>query len=327
MTLRDVPQLAGWLLLLAVLAGLAERAWPMLDVVAAFRLHLAVAAGGLAALAVGFGFWGTAFPTLLAAGIAAATLGPVWQPEARPAAAAGTPVRLLAANLYYWNADPAAVVRAVAALDPDIVISVETTRAMAEGPEGLASRYPYAVLAPSGTVRTAIFSRFPIEKGEVNLADGRGPLAALGEIRIAPDTRLGLIGVHFLRSAAGKRDRQLAGLERLAASLDAPLAVAGDFNAAPWTSLVAAAAARTGTTIPGGHRVTWRGRYPGVDWAEPYGHQIDHVLADPRIGIASLRAVPLPGSDHLGLMAELIVPPNDAGGLVAAEDGRTEETQ
>jgi endonuclease/exonuclease/phosphatase family metal-dependent hydrolase len=41
---------------------------------------------------------------------------------------------------------------------------------------------------------------------------------------------------------------------------------------------------------------------------------IDHVLADERVRVASARIVSIPGSDHRGVLAELVLPEADRGG-------------
>ena len=40
---------------------------------------------------------------------------------------------------------------------------------------------------------------------------------------------------------------------------------------------------------------------------------IDHVLADPRIRVISARSVAIPGSDHRGVLADLLLPRASAG--------------
>jgi endonuclease/exonuclease/phosphatase (EEP) superfamily protein YafD len=96
----------------------------------------------------------------------------------------------------------------------------------------------------------------------------------------------------------------------MAEGLGHPLIVAGDFNAAPWSWLVERAAEVTGTTVLGGYRVTWKGRYrtPLGALPEPWGHQIDQILLSSGIGIASVETLALPGSDHRGLLVSLRVP-------------------
>ena len=40
----------------------------------------------------------------------------------------------------------------------------------------------------------------------------------------------------------------------------------------------------------------------------PAQSTIDHVLADPRMRVISARSVAIPGSDHRGVLAELLLP-------------------
>jgi endonuclease/exonuclease/phosphatase family metal-dependent hydrolase len=37
---------------------------------------------------------------------------------------------------------------------------------------------------------------------------------------------------------------------------------------------------------------------------------LDHVLVDPRIGVAAVDLVHVPGSDHRALVADLVLPPS-----------------
>ena len=58
-----------------------------------------------------------------------------------------------------------------------------------------------------------------------------------------------------------------------------------------------------------GLRMTW-----STDGALPPLVAIDHVLADRRVRVASARRVPIAGSDHDGVLAELVLPDADRGG-------------
>jgi endonuclease/exonuclease/phosphatase family metal-dependent hydrolase len=48
-------------------------------------------------------------------------------------------------------------------------------------------------------------------------------------------------------------------------------------------------------------------------WAPPLV-AIDHVLADRRIRVVSSKIVPIGGSDHRGVLTELLLPDADRGG-------------
>lgn len=307
-----LARLLAWALLGAVLAGIGERYLAELGPLAAFRLQLAALAALMLLGGVVLRAWGVALPAGLALLAALATLGPVWASPERPAAAGGRPLTLLFANVWMRNPVPQAMQAAILSADADVVVLAEAPRMLATGP--LDAAYPHRVVRAQDRhpLRTAIWSRYPLAAGAVNMDDGVGPNAAAALVEIAPDAALGLIGVHFARATSGEVEAQLEGLGRLAAPYGPPRVVIGDFNAAPWSRVVAEAAARSGTVPAAGFRVTWRGRYPLIGIGAPLGHQIDHLLASPGVGIAGLETVSIPGSDHLGLLARLVVPAGTA---------------
>ena len=100
------------------------------------------------------------------------------------------------------------------------------------------------------------------------------------------------------------------GVEALAARLAAihgPLAVMGDFNAAPWSRTLRQLSDRAG--LRRRHRAlgTYRGGAGGRGgaWFVPGGLPIDHILTRPGLAAESVRTIEIPGSDHLGLAATL----------------------
>ena len=90
--------------------------------------------------------------------------------------------------------------------------------------------------------------------------------------------------------------------------------LAGDFNAtldhAELRRLIGRgyhdAAERAGVAL----RPTW----PVGKGLLPTLITIDHVLADRRVRVVSARSVRIPGSDHRGVLAELLLPDADRGG-------------
>ena len=301
---------AAVLLFLLTLAGYAGRWHPTLEVMANFRLHLAVLAGilgmvlGLAGRRRGAGL---ALLTML---IGAAGLGPVFDPVERPGT--GRPLTLLYANLRDRNPEPDALAAMLRAIDADILITSETMRAVADGAGGLRAAYPYRLVsAGSGAaLRTAIWSKYPLSDGELYLNNTVAPTAAAAIADLGNGTTLGLIGAHFSRPFERLHRIQAEALGPIAERLGRPLIVAGDFNAAPWSWVVARAAEVTGTDVLGGYRVTWKGHYrtPLGPLPEPWGHQIDQILLSSGIGIVSVETLDLPGSDHRGLLLRLRIP-------------------
>jgi endonuclease/exonuclease/phosphatase family metal-dependent hydrolase len=60
--------------------------------------------------------------------------------------------------------------------------------------------------------------------------------------------------------------------------------------------------------------VALRPTWPGDRALIPTVVTIDHVLADRRIRVVSVRTVAIPGSDHRGVLADLLLPDADRGG-------------
>ena len=81
--------------------------------------------------------------------------------------------------------------------------------------------------------------------------------------------------------------------------------VLGDCNATPWNHTFVQLLASTGLQLAtvGGWRATWTTSLP---W--PLRIPIDHILCSPGIGVAATRLGPDLGSDHLPVIADLLVP-------------------
>lgn len=296
--------LAAALLALVVL-GYGEAWVRWLDAVSAFRLHLGVIAVAVALIALLARRRLAAAVAAVAVGLSLVGLGPVWQAPTLDGPEDGASFTLLFANIRFRNPDLPAAAEALLAEEADVLVTVETPE---EAFALLAPAYPYRAIRqrPGRVLRSVIWSRHPLEAPAVHLDETRGPVAAAAVVDLG-EARVGLIGGHFMRAWLGLAEGQIDGLAGMAGTIDAPLVVAGDMNAVPWSRLVAEAANVTGTRVLGGYRVTWRGRYPG-GLPEPWGHQIDHLLAAPGVGVDAVHTVAIPGSDHRGLLARITVP-------------------
>lgn len=298
------------LLLAGIAAGYGERWDPALAALANFRLHLGLLAAGLGVLAGILSLRQTSGLAFAAMLLAAWGLGPVLDKAARPET--GRQVTLLYANLWNRNPEPAQLRAALIATDADILITSETMRAVTDGADGLRAHYPYRLVSTRAVpvLRTAIWSKFPLRDGRLFLDNNVAPTGAAATADLGEGLRLGVIGGHFSRPSEGLQQTQAEGLGAMAAGVARPLVIAADFNAAPWTWVVTHAAQVTGTRVAGGHRITWKGSYqtPLGPVPEPWGHQIDQVLASPELGIDEITAIPLPGSDHRGVLVRLVIP-------------------
>jgi endonuclease/exonuclease/phosphatase (EEP) superfamily protein YafD len=221
------------------------------------------------------------------------------------------------ANLQHLNPESEALGAVLRAVDADILISSETTLAVAGDAGPLREHYPFRQINSTSNawIRTAIWSKFPLSGGRLYLNNTVAPTAASAVADLGEGFRLGVIGAHFSRPSEGLRQVQADALGPMAEVLrdqqpTLPLIIAGDFNAPPWSWIVNRALEVTGTRIIGGHRITWKGDYPTPFGSipAPWGHQIDHILVSEGIIIDTIETVALPGSDHLGLFVHLRIP-------------------
>lgn len=119
---------------------------------------------------------------------------------------------------------------------------------------------------------------------------------------------LTLVGLHLLKPWFGdmaEYDDALA-MEELGRHAG-PVAVVGDFNAAPWSARM--------QRIARACALSWPRRVPGT-WPAPMGAAgvpIDLALAGRGARIAAIAPWPVPGSDHRGLLLRLEMPAETHG--------------
>ncbi len=301
-----VPALAGTLLRVdaptddtgAMLASFVPYALPLYALVLLLLLVALVRARRRAPVAV------------LAVVVAALTalhvswVAPSFVPDDRPVA--GPSFTVLAQNVYLGRADTGHL--AEVAAGADVVVLSETDRRFLARLQTPAwnDRFPYAVGALGGPPSdTTVFSRFPLTDSHplgsspatqwVTTVDvpGRSPVRLLGAHPCNPYCGGGAFAADHAALEAAVRD-----------NLSMPLVVAGDLNAiddhAPLQRL-RADGMRSATDLVG---AGWVPTWP-TNRAFPPLLPIDHVLVDDRLTVTSLETVPMPGSDHLGLLATL----------------------
>ncbi len=299
----------------AVLPAYAGQALPALDVLAGL-LPLAVPAGIaalLAALAVGRGRWAVLAAVILC--LAAGRLLPEWleAPSGAEAGTGGRTIRVLSHNLHDGGSDPARQMRALAQSGADILLLQENKAASARALDALAPVYPYRDRC--GACEIAILSRLPMDEVRWRLpgpdARASGPALFRAVVHVAPGVDVMVISLHAPR--ATHVEEHAAYLESLASALlphiRPRMILAGDFNEVPWS----AAMRRLEKDIRPLRRIT-RGAfsYPalidGREWPLPL-LPIDHMFAGTGIAVESVRVLPATGSDHLPIIADLVVGP------------------
>src|SRR5690606_15531451 len=167
--------------------------------------------------------------------------------------------------------------------------------------------YPYRVQLPDARAfGIALLSRLPLRDVHPFRLESTHAIDA----RIAaPAGELRLIGVHLrpptTAGSAAERARQLDVLAAIAAEIDGPLAIAGDFNLTPYspyfTDWLRATGVRDARAAGASGGFTWPTFLPAL------GIPIDHCIVSPELGVAAFRRLPAFGSDHYPIVVELIM--------------------
>lgn len=217
-------------------------------------------------------------------------------------------LRLVAANVLFSNDRPAEIAAALAELDPDVVVVCEVFSLRDELAAGLAPLVPVAAGGTSSRAAAAphdfpgddvvVFARPGTAVADTPLTvPGRDLPSVLVTTSAGP---LRVVGVHTCAPGAGTPPRrwrsQLHALAAALAAASCPTVLAGDFNASLWL----APFLRRFAHAERWYSPTWPAALPLLE--------LDHAVAS-GCTVASIRRVKLPGSDHLGLVAELYVPP------------------
>ena len=282
----------------------------VMDGFAHFRLHLLLLCAPVAFLALILRKFSTFWRTLVAAVLAVAGLGVLWETPQHEGGSVG--ISVMTANLYQRNDRPEEMKRAILKADADVLVTMETTKAVLSGEGSLALRYPYRLsLNTSGqTLRTVIWSKFPMRNGTLLLEDLVEPTGAYAVIEVSPDVQFSLLGLHLAHNVMGNQLQQIEALDRIAEALPHPRVVLGDFNATAWSYALKHAETLTSTKRVRGFRVTWQGTYPTIVGriSAPIGLQIDHVLLSEGIGVKAVETLEIPGSDHLAVKVGITLP-------------------
>lgn len=218
---------------------------------------------------------------------------------------AGAPsVTLVQFNLSFSNRAPAAVAEFIRAEDADIVTLQEVTRKTGRVMAILKKEYPNVIRCPfSGVGGVAVLSRLPKAAG---VSEGCVIGQGLAWLRILVDGQpVSVASVHlhwpYPYGQAGHIDR----LQPYLQDIPRPVLLGGDFNAAPWSHAVSRIESATGSNLAGGLRFTFYKR--GTPWGPAIGLPIDHILLPPGIRSADISTGPGVGSDHLPIVARLLL--------------------
>jgi endonuclease/exonuclease/phosphatase (EEP) superfamily protein YafD len=234
--------------------------------------------------------------------------------RAGPAPADGRRLRVATVSLRLGLVEPAPVLDLVRRHDVDVLSVQELTPEAERGlrAAGLDDLLPtsYVIPARPGVVPSAsgaVWSRFPIgerravpgefEQPTVTFPADGGPDLELTAVHITPPSTFGASVRNWASDLAALPSPEPAVLRVLA----------GDFNASLDHAALRAVLDRgyDDAARVVGRALTWTWR--PLHWPFPR-LTLDHVLIDPRIGVAAVDVVPVRGSDHRAVVAELVLP-------------------
>ena len=300
--------LVAWTLIRAF--GL-ERGWPLVPLLA-FTPHLALLVLAGACIAAWRRWWAGAVVAVACGAILLALLAPRAISDRAPTDAAGVRLRVLAANVAGNDVTAHTTLDAVRNWNVDVFSVVELTPEVAFAYDlvGARSMFPNRALRPLNGFRGAgIYARVPLRL--LPTLNGAEFGLAAAEIQPSGAAAVEVRAVHIPAptgpDAAAAWRRSLRVLPSAGAS--SPLRMLlGDFNAtldhAELRHLLDRGYRDAAEQAGVGLRPTW----PQGRRLLPPLVTIDHVLADRRVRVISARSVAIPGSDHRGVLTELLLP-------------------
>jgi endonuclease/exonuclease/phosphatase (EEP) superfamily protein YafD len=299
-----VGLLAG---LIALMLGRAGHLWPTFDVAAQFGAQaLCLVAGfAIAAFLPRFkALFGIFLSGLL---VLAYGLWPliVSNSDAKPVytvLANERAIKIVQFNTWRYNPDHSAIGDEIERLNGDIVALEEMAPNRSQLLRRLQLRYPYQFTCfQLAECDFAILSKYPIVGASAEGAWDGPPYA---KVKLGGDgSGLTFIATHTSRFPHSRAQlRQVQALSKKLEGENAPLIVAGDFNATPFSRITATMEQSTGlkrlTRLP-----TWPANYLLPQLA------IDHIFASPEIRVLVKEKIGnAAGSDHYPIVLTLAVP-------------------
>jgi len=280
--------------------------WIAFDVFAQFTLQFA-----LITLAFVIGFFMprarllAAFLVIIVGLVAIGVWPHLMTSRAGPAASAKageTELRAATFNTWYSNRNAAAVRAEIERLDAGVIALMEVSGGMKQDLQALKSRYPYqADCFAIDFCNLAILSKYPFVETE-GRAGWEGP--AYLRAKLGPELGgLTVLAVHTIRFPHSRAQlRQAIALSSLIEALPGEKLLMGDFNATPFSRIVATITERTGlkrlSSLP-----TWPSNLglPQVAIDHLFVSRGIRMTGGPQLGAAA-------GSDHYPVVVTLAVP-------------------
>lgn len=236
-------------------------------------------------------------------------------PAAVPPDVGRTVVRIMTHNVFGKNYDAARVVSVIRQEDPDIIAFQEFFPEQRGALTPLLKKaYPYSVHCRGGKrANLALFSRIPFTQGDKfacpdDAYGGQRTAHILAEFALRDGGHFSVITTHLdwpypIERQAG----QMAELAQVAAAVQGPLVVMGDFNSTPWSYALRGFGDKTGLTRWTRDLWTYPMRFSIKGWRDTLPFlPLDQVFTR-GMDVYALHAAAPTGSDHLPVVFEVSV--------------------
>ncbi len=244
------------------------------------------------------------------------TQAPLFDGRDRAHADDGVAIRLMTSNVLASNPDLGGLVEDLASRDPDVILLQEITPEHATTLRALPldGRYPHRVYNPLPFVHGyALLSRFPVASSTVDGVDGWPLIRTVVE---TPAGEVEIVNVHTPAPTNRFRhsiwEQELDDMRSWLLASTRPILLAGDFNATPdhqdFRALLAGEPDDAWNRAGSGWGTTYR---DGPVIAATI--QLDHVVVTDDWGVSDIEVIGLAGSDHRGLLADLVLLDGPAG--------------
>lgn len=271
------------------------------------RFHIAAVLLGLAVLLFVGGAWRRAwlfvFVFAVSAGQGAAIIYNQQQTRLALAASPNPPLlRLLSFNLLSGNQNGESIAGFIAGSGADVVVLMEAAP-IAPYAATLRAVFPYQAGCEDGSRcgGVVILSRLPLADITVQSMSGAWQNRLVTASTTIDGQKLSIVAAHLVKPYFDDfAAEEVARLGSTIEGLDGALVLAGDFNAAAWSSSIDGLVQRGGLSPGPFYPATWPVRLG------PLGVPIDNVFTRAPLVITEVRALDdSMGSNHRGLMTEI----------------------
>ncbi|RWM37130.1 endonuclease/exonuclease/phosphatase family protein [Mesorhizobium sp.] len=312
-----VAFLAMMALSAALLAGFLGALHPAFDSFSHFRIHLSVLTALLALALLASSYRLQATGVLLFAIASFATtvsaLPRLWPQQAIAKPADRIVYSLLQMNLRFDNPTPKKVLSLIGRTNPDVITLDEVSGMWTTELGYITGAYPYRILCPypNGVFGVALLSRRPFAASTAPHCEPRGAMA-IATIDFG-GTGVDVAAIHLSWPWPLEQYWQIGELSEPLTALGETAIMAGDCNAVPWSAAVRRVASLGKLTVMPSAGPTWIHRKLPDFLRRFAGLPIDQVFSKGGVTIHSATRLEDTGSDHLPVLVEFSLRPDDRG--------------